>query len=312
METAAPRRTGLEKLLIVTALLSAALLAGMVIACLPYFGDEPEIQAAYHEETQTTGETTEETTQETTEETEPETTEETEPTLPPPEANPYGPNDFQYNERNYLTCTAGEYMNGIDVSSYQGNVDWQKVKDAGVEFAMIRVGLRGYGTGKIVEDPNARANLDGATAAGVKIGVYIFSQALNPEEAAEEAAFLLDIIKDYDITMPVVYDWEQVGVEDARTANMDAEALTASTLEFCRIIEEAGYQPMVYFNRHQAKYLLDLSQLTDYPFWLAAYTDRMRYAYKVQMWQYTDSGRVPGIEGSVDMNIWFVYTSEEE
>lgn len=230
----------------------------------------------------------------------------TEATLAPPAPNPFGANDFQYDRRNFLHCTEARTIAGIDVSSYQGEPDWQKVADYGVEFAMIRVGLRGYGTGKLKEDPTARYNLAGAAEAGIAVGVYIFSQATNPEEAAEEAYFLLDIIKDYSITMPVVFDWEQVSADDARTANMDKETLTACTLEFCRIIEEAGYQPMVYFNRHQAAELLDLAQLTDYPFWLAAYNDRMYFSSRFQMWQYTDSGRIPGIEGKVDLDMWFV------
>ena len=305
METATPRPVRPVTVLAVIALFAAVLLIVMVVLCWPYFGQEtlPEETAAQTTAAPTTEETTVETT---TAPTEPETTVETEPTLPPPEENPYGPNDFQYNRDNYLSCTAGESINGIDVSSYQGEIDWEAVKASGIDFAIIRGAMRGYESGKLVEDTFARANLEGAIAAGLEVGVYIFSQATSPEEAAEEAAFLLDIIKDYEITMPVVYDWEQVHVDTARTAEVDAETLTACALEFCRIVEEAEYTPMVYFNRYQALHLMDLAQLKQYDFWLAAYTDRMNYPYKVKMWQYTDSGKVDGIQGPVDVNVWFL------
>lgn len=309
MHTATDSGTSITKYLAVTAVFCAALLVAMVIACLPYFGKEDAPPSPSTEQTvpETTLETTLETEPETTVETEPEQTLATMPPLPESEANPYGANDFQYDSRNFLYCTKAKTIPGIDLSSYQGTPDWQKVKDYGVEFAMIRIGYRGYGSGKLVEDPTARPNLEGASSVGIKIGAYFFSQAVTVEEAAEEAQFLLDIIKDYNIEMPVVFDWEEVAAEDARTADTDSETLTACTAEFCRILEEAGYQPMIYFNRHQAKYKLDLSQLTQYPFWLAAYTDRMHYPYRFEMWQYTDSGRIAGIDGNVDLDMWFVY-----
>ena len=237
----------------------------------------------------------------------PSETEPTGPTLPPPEANPYDRNDFQYNENNYLTCLAGKSIVGIDVSYHQGDIDWEQVRSSGVEFVMMRVGYRGYGeSGKLVEDTNFLANIQGALDAGLKVGVYFFSQALNLEEVEEEVDFLLERIEGYEIAMPVVYDWEYVS-DEARTANMDARTLTDCSRHFCELIREAGYQPMVYFNRNQAAYLLHLEELTDYPFWLAAYTDRMGFPYKVDMWQYTDNGRVPGIDGPVDVDILFVY-----
>lgn len=304
MDTATRTDSGLTRFLSVIAALIAVLLFAMFIACLPHMGQSVSSDTLLATEPPELPSETQQTTTEPSEvPTEPE---QIEPTLPPPEPNPYGPNDFQYNRKNFLECTEARTLTGIDVSSYQGSPDWQAVREYGVDFAIIRVGLRGYGTGKLKEDPTARDNLKGAAQAGLKVGVYIFSQAITVEEAAEEAHFLLDIITDYDITMPVVFDWEQVGVEDARTNNMDKETLTACTAEFCRIIEEAGYEPMVYFNRHQGTYLLDLAELTDYPFWLAAYTDRMRYQNKFMIWQYTDSGRIPGIEGNVDMNLWIV------
>lgn len=297
MDSATKTVSRLTRFLAVLCALCALTALVMTLACLPHLLAQETVPAPAP--TPETASTEAPTAQAPTEEM-------TEATLPPPEPNPFGTNDFQYDRRNFLHCTAARTVAGIDVSSYQGEPDWQKVADYGVEFAMIRVGLRGYGTGKLKEDPTAHYNLEGATKAGIAVGVYIFSQATNTEEAAEEAAFLLDIIKDYEITMPVVFDWEQVSADDARTANMDKETLTACTLEFCRIVEEAGYQPMIYFNRHQATELLELAELTDYPFWLAAYNDRMYFPSRFQMWQYTDSGRIPGIEGKVDLDMWFI------
>ena len=305
MKTATAKRARPETVLLIIALLAATLLTVVTVLSLPYIAAE----FGYGQEATepTTEPTTEATTEPTTEETtEPETTEETEPTLPPPEANPYGVNDFQYDDDNFLTCLSGDYMVGIDVSRYQFDIDWQQVADAGVEFAMIRVGFRGYETGAIAEDAYAKANLKGALKAGLQVGVYFFSQAITPEEAAEEAQYVLDYITGYDVTMPVVFDWELPNTENPRTLEVDARTLTDCALEFCRVIEEGGYTPMVYFNTHQARDDLYIAELTDYPFWLALYTPRMRFPYKVQMWQYTDSGTIPGIDAKVDLNIWLI------
>ena len=137
------------------------------------------------------------------------------------------------------------------------------------------------------------------------MGVYFFSQAITVAEAEEEADFVLKRIADYELTMPVVYDWEYISAE-ARTAKMDRRTLTDCYLAFCGKIQEAGYTPMAYFNTYQSRSLMNLTELEDYPFWLALYSDRMTYPYRIEMWQYTDSGRVPGIQGNVDINLYFV------
>lgn len=226
-------------------------------------------------------------------------------TLPPPPENPYGPMDFKY-EGDYLTCIAGEAVLGIDVSTWQGEIDWQQVKDAGIEYAMIRVGYRSTDLGKLDTDGFAQINYEGASAAGVKVGAYFFSQAISAEEAAEEARYVLEIIKDWNVEMPIVYDWEYVD-ETARTAGLDARTLTDCTIAFCQTIEEAGYDSMIYFNEDQSHKKMYLEELTDYGFWLAMYDQVMDYAYKIDMWQYSNTGSVPGIEGNVDMNLYFVY-----
>ena len=114
---------------------------------------------------------------------------------------------------------------------------------------------------------------------------------------------MLNAISEWELTLPVVYDWEYISW-DARTGAVDKRTVTDCTIAFCETVKEQGYTPMVYFNRHQAQDFLYLEELTDYPFWLALYSDRMTYPYRVQMWQYTQTGRVPGIEGDVDINLW--------
>lgn len=224
--------------------------------------------------------------------------------LPPLVENPYGPEDFVPDERGYLTCIAGESVLGIDVSEFQEVTDWAQVKAAGVEFVMIRVGYRGYGTGAIRGDSSAAEHYAGARAAGLKVGAYFFSQAVTVEEAVEEARFLLQAVEHWDVEMPLVFDWEYMG-SDTRTGEMDPELLTECTRAFCRVIRRAGYRPMVYFNITQSRELLYLEELTDFDWWLARYADSMDFEYRVQMWQYTDRGNVPGITGEVDLNLWF-------
>ena len=220
--------------------------------------------------------------------------------------NPYNKFDFQYDGW-FLKSTATECLSGIDVSSYQGDIDWEQVAEAGVDFAIIRLGYRGYESGKLVEDKFARQNLEGAASAGIPLGVYFFSQALTMEEAREEAQFVLDMIDPYEIAMPVVFDWEHVNNESARTNGMDPYVATDCAKAFLEVIDEAGYWPMMYFNTFQARKLFYLDQLMEYDFWLALYSDRLTFPYKVDMWQYTCTGAIPGISGDVDVNVLFLH-----
>ena len=234
--------------------------------------------------------------------TEPTLPETTEPTVLAP--NPYGPGDFTYDDRGFLTCTAGTATLGIDVSEHQQDIDWEQVKAAGVEFVMIRVGWRGQTKGALEEDTMARRYYAGAKAAGLKVGAYFFSQAISEAEAVEEAEFVMNIIRKWDVEMPVVFDWEIVDSAD-RTCVVDADLLTRCTKAFCDAVTRGGYRPMIYFNPYQAENLLHLEELAAYPFWLAMYDDAMDYPYAVAMWQYSCTGQVPGIETDVDMNLWF-------
>ena len=230
-------------------------------------------------------------------------TETTEATLPPPEANPIGLGDFAMVD-GYLTCLSTPSVLGIDVSEWQDEIDWQQVKTAGVEFAMIRVGWRGSEQGVLVEDICAQANYAGATAAGIKVGAYFFSQAISVEEATEEANYMLNLIKDWNVEMPVVFDWEYID-ETSRTAKVDPRTLTDCTKAFCDTVAKAGYQPMVYFNMNHSYDKIYIRELTDYPFWLARYDTVLNYPYKIDMWQYTETGSVPGISTNVDINLYF-------
>lgn len=227
----------------------------------------------------------------------------TEETTVPAETEPV-PLTFGY-AGDYLTCLSAPSVLGIDVSRYQGNIDWQKVKQAGVEFVIIRAAGRGYGnSGQLYEDSIAQENYRGAIAAGLKVGAYIFSQAISEEEAREEARYLLEITRDWQLEMPLVFDWECLA-EDYRTMGVDARRLTDYTLAFCQEIEAAGRTPMIYYNPDQSYKQMYLEELSEYDLWLAMYQDTLEYPYEVSFWQYTNEGSVPGISGNVDINLYF-------
>ena len=306
METATPKKIRPEQIMGIIALFAAALLIALVALCWPYMTapeEDPDLLADRHQAAMvpTVPESTAPV--ETTETTEPTETEETVPPTIPPESNPYGRLDFQYDRHNYLYCLRADSFEGVDVSAFQGDIDWKQVKKSGIDFAMIRLGYRGYGTGKLVEDEYARQNLRNAADAGLAVGAYFYSQALNIDEVNDEIIFMLEVLDNRALDMPIVLDWE-IPTADARTANMDARTLTDIQKYFCEKMTELGYKPMIYFNWHQSSNLYYLSELEDYEFWLALYQDRMSYPWKVEMWQYTDKGRVPGIYGDVDLNVY--------
>ena len=228
----------------------------------------------------------------------------TEPTLPPPEENPYSPEDF-YMENGILLCSASQTLLGIDVSAHQKVIDWQKVADFGVNFAIIRLGYRGYVYGELHADELFRENVRAAREAGIRVGAYFFSQALNEQEAREEAEFALSVLEGVTLDLPLAYDWERMG-DDSRTAQMDRRTLTDCTKAFCTVTENAGVDTMIYFNSSQALNLLHLEELTDYPFWLAMYDVTMDFPYRFDYWQYSNLGVIPGIETKVDLNLLFV------
>ena len=192
----------------------------------------------------------------------------------------------------------------IDVSAYQPNIDWEKVHSTGVDVAMIRVGYRGYGTGKIVEDELFQSHMEGATEQNMRVGVYFYSQAINYEEGVEEARFVLDTIRDYKVQGPIAIDTEFLEVEDSRAYNLDNDARTDAVVGFCETIKEAGYTPMIYSNRNWYAANLDMTRLGDYSLWLAHYSNQPDFPYKFVGWQYTGDGSLYGVEGVVDLNVW--------
>lgn len=201
-------------------------------------------------------------------------------------------------------------QNGIDVSKYQETINWTKVKNAGIQFAIIRVGYRGYQTGSLAEDPCYAQNLQGCTSAGIPIGVYMFSQAVTTAEAEAEAEYILERIKGYPISLPVVMDYEFAGGSTGRlkAAGLSKAAATNICNAFCDKVKAAGYTPMVYADKNMLTNYLNASGLTS-AVWLAHYTSRYQatdYAGDFDYWQFTSSGQVSGINGNVDLNFRYV------
>lgn len=196
---------------------------------------------------------------------------------------------------------------GVDVSSHQGDIDWSKVKADGYDFAFIRIGFRGYGsTGSLNEDRQFSANLTQAQAAGLDVGVYFFSQAINEAEALEEAEFVLKLLDQAPLQLPVVYDPELIRDDQARTDNVTGEQFTKNTLVFCQAIQQAGYEPMIYSNMIWEGSLFDMKQLEAYPVWYADYEPVPQTPYHFAFWQYSCQGQVRGINGPVDLDVQFI------
>ena len=202
-------------------------------------------------------------------------------------------------------AVSGNSALGIDVSKWQKEIDWDKVKNAGVDFAIIRCGYRGSVTGSLVEDPYFLQNIRGATAAGVKVGVYFFTQALNEVEAVEEASTVVSLIRDFDLDYPVYIDTEGAG-GDGRADGLDTDVRTAVCEAFCSTIENAGFEAGIYASRNWYYHKLNAVSLEKYVIWLAEYRSVPLYQGYYQMWQYTSKGSIDGINGNVDMNISYL------
>lgn len=207
-------------------------------------------------------------------------------------------------EIRYIRDGKSRAYKGIDVSAHQGAIDWERVADDGVDFAIIRLGNRGWGTGKLVIDEYFETNAQGAIDAGIPIGVYFYSQAVSNAEALEEARTVIDYLQDYDITFPVVYDIES-GDARGRLKDLTSKQITDHALTFCEAIEDAGYRPMIYTYTTWFLTRMDMQRMEKYDKWLAQYYKRPFFPYQMRMWQYTSQGRVDGIKGNVDMNLCF-------
>lgn len=221
--------------------------------------------------------------------------------------NPYDKDAFGVDGKGRVTYEANgrRARPGIDVSIHQKDVDWQAVAADGVEFAILRLGLRGYTEGGLFPDEAFARNLRGALDAGLEVGVYFFSQAVTPQEAEEEAEYVLEVLDGQKLAFPVAYDWESIPGAEARTDGLDGETMTRCAAAFCERIEAAGYRPAVYFNQTQGYLRYDLRELTDYELWLAEYDSVPDFYYHFDLWQYSHTGRVDGIQGDVDLDLAF-------
>lgn len=200
---------------------------------------------------------------------------------------------------------------GIDVSSYSGNIDWKKVKESGIDFAMIRVGGRGYGEkGEMYTDERALEYINGAKAEGIKVGAYFFSQAVSTEEAIEEADYVKTVLGDIKLDYPVAYDWEIIKDDDARTDSVSASQATECARAFCDRVKELGYTPILYSPSRELYFKYDLSHLADVDIWYCEYANVPTFYYEFSMWQYSSTGTIDGIEGAVDLNICFTNVAD--
>ena len=222
-----------------------------------------------------------------------------------------GDADSDKTERTDIQQSEGNRSFGIDVSKWNKEIDWDAVKAAGVEFAIIRCGYRGSVTGTLVEDPYFYQNIQGAKAAGVKVGLYFFTQAVNAVEAVEEASMVLCLNNGLPLDYPIFIDTEGAG-GNGRADGLDVNTRTEVCDAFCETIESAGYRAGIYASRNWYYNKLDMTRLDSNVIWLAEYREYPQYEGKYQMWQYTSGGSLDGIEGRVDFNISFLNEEQEE
>ena len=194
---------------------------------------------------------------------------------------------------------------GIDVSSYQGVIDWPRVAADGVEFAIIRTTLRGYGTGRLVEDETFAANIEGAMSAGIHVGAYVFSQAITEEEVIEEAQSAIDALSPYVTGVPIIIDVERISGSQGRMDTLTPSERTDMIVKFAEVVSNAGYKPYVYYNTEMSILYVDLARLEGIPKWYASYSSDFFYPYDIDILQYSATGKVMGINGDVDMDICF-------
>lgn len=223
--------------------------------------------------------------------------------------DPYTGKNYTHNSR----FNSKEIKHAVDVSKYNGSINWNKVKADGIEYAMIRVGYRSYGSDpKLCEDPNFRQNIEGAINAGLKVGVYFYSQAITRAEANAEADFVVSLIRKYNITLPVAIDYEYASNGSGLTgrlynANLSKKDATNVCKGFCSSVKAEGYAPMIYANKSMLMNHLNADELSSrYMIWLSNYTTETNYSGEYSAWQYSSKGSVDGISGNVDCNFWYV------
>ncbi len=194
-------------------------------------------------------------------------------------------------------------LKGIDVSAFQDEIDWEKVKQSGIDFAYIRAGYRGYDKGHIKVDPRYEYNIEQAKKAGLDVGIYFFSQAITAEEAREEAEYMIRIQGKYDLRFPIVFDMEHNSTGIDRIGHLSREEKTEFALTFCRHVQKAGYIPMIYASSGLFDTEFDLKYFADMHLWVAEYGSYPSFPYEFSMWQYSCTGKVDGISGNVDLDL---------
>lgn len=222
--------------------------------------------------------------------------------------NTFDKGTFNKDSNNVITYSENGNVvshKGIDISKYQGDIDFSKVKNSGVEYAMVRCGYRSYGSGVLTEDTSFNTYVTDALKNNINVGVYFFTQAVSVSEAEEEADFVLNMIRPFKVTYPIVLDVEEIFDDSFRQENLSKEELTDVIVAFCEKIKNAGYTPMVYGNLKCFAGMVDMTRLESYEKWLAYYDDEPYLPYEMSMWQYSESGKIDGIDGKVDMDISF-------
>ena len=230
------------------------------------------------------------------------------------EVNTYTAEGLQYDENgtpSYYEDGKKISHLGVDLSEYQGDADFEAMKNAGVEFVMLRIGGQYYGDeGGLYEDGAFDTNYEKAKAAGLKVGAYFFSQAINAEDAAKEANYTIQKLNGRSLDYPIGFDWENIAEEAARTDSVTGDQLTDIAESFCDTVTQAGYKAIVYSNTSQMLIMYDFETMKDYDFWLADYREFPTMYYKFDMWQYSKEGTIDGVEGTVDLNLSFTDFSE--
>ena len=222
--------------------------------------------------------------------------------------NDYNLENNLINENGLLTYkdSKRESVKGVDLSKYNGTVDFTKLNEAGVGFAMLRLASRGYGSGKISLDEKFVEYAQNAQVAGIQIGAYFYSQAVNENEAVEEANYIVGAISGFNVKYPVAIDIERVSGDEARTDKLTNKERTSIVKMFCDTVKGYGYKPIIYASSEMLVGGLDLEELQDYDVWLADEKIPTEYPYRFGMWQYNTKGHIDGITGDIDLDISFI------
>lgn len=225
----------------------------------------------------------------------------------------YDFNNKLINENNKIKYKDGdkESVAGIDLSKHNGNVDFSKLKEAGIDFVMLRIAARGYGSGIINLDEKFVEYATAAKSNGIDIGVYFYSQAINKDEAIEEACYAVGAVANFGVKYPIAIDVETVEGDASRTDNLTVNERSEYVKAFCDTVKQYGYNPIIYANKSMLVAGLDLKMLDEYDVWLADTSVPTDYPYDFSMWQYNNTGAIDGIEGNVDLNISFIDYSEK-